>query len=340
MASGPSIPNPADAAVSGMQADLANYPQNYLVNAAAQEGGKVTVGGKTYDFTGLGNAAQSLGMSDQMAQTLLDIQNNYGAQFVQQRLADLQQSDPVGYAARKQLFDKILTDSQSAPPNSQMSGALQTQVNSMLTNAGQLDPQSRQQVQQGVRSQQAARGITQGNAPAAEEATATVQAQDALRSQQQQTAAQYLQSGVSPQDIQYRKIQQDLANLGAFQNNQTPEAQFASLSSAGNGAAPFTATNYQTPATLSPQQATQTGIGFGQQNYQTAQNQANPWLAGLSLGTGALNLAGNLGWQPFSTQMSGGFPTSPAPAVGGGFGLLPNGTPATAGDYAAGRVAG
>lgn len=334
MASGPKIPDPSQASISGMQADLANYPQNWLVNAAAQEGGKVTVDGKTYDFTGLGNAAQSIGMSDKMAQALLDIQNNYGSQYVQQRLADLQQSDPVGYAARKQLFDKILADSKANPPNAQMSGALQDQVNQMLGGAGNLDPQSRQQIQQGVRSGQAASGITLGNAPAAQEAVATVNAQDALRTQQQQTAEQYLQSGVSPQDIQYRKIQQDLANLGAFQNNQTPEAQFGSLSSAGNGAAPFTATNYQTPATLNPQQATQTGVNFANTNYATAQNQANPWLAGLSIGTGTLNLAGNLGWQPFAAGAGG------AGAVGAGYGTLPTGTPATAGDYAAGAVAG
>ena len=108
------------------------------MNAAAQEGGKVSVGGKEYDFTGLGNVAQQNQMSDKMAQALLDIQKNYGADFVKQRLADLQQSDPTGYAARKQLFDKIISDSEQAPPNAQMSKDLQSQVNGMLENAGQL----------------------------------------------------------------------------------------------------------------------------------------------------------------------------------------------------------
>ena len=105
----------------------------------------------------------------------------------------------------------------------------------------------------------------------------------------------YLQSGVSPQDVQYRHIQQALSNLGAFQNGQTPEAQFGQLSAAGNGAAPFATPNYSTPAGLNPGAAAQTGINFANTNYQTSQQLANPFLSGLTTGVNTFSALNNLG---------------------------------------------
>ena len=331
----PKVPDQNEAAIAGAQADLANYPQNYMVNALAQMGGRQTINGKTYDFTGQGNADQSAKMSDQMAQALLDIQKNYGADYVKQRLADLQQSDPAGYAARKQLFDSIIADS-NANPNRPMATALQSQVNDMLGTAGQLDQQALQEVQQGVRGQQQGRGITLGNAPANEENMAVVGASDNLRSQQQQAAQQYLSSGISPEDVTYRRIQQSLSNLGAFQNNQTPEAQFGQLSGAQNGAAPFNPVNYQNPASTNPGSAAQ-GLGFANSIYATntgyAESQANPWLTGLSTGINAAGAFGNMGafgngpnstWSNLPnrsqlTSFTGGAGPVAAPATGGSF---------------------
>lgn len=289
------VPDPSSSAVEGMKADMANFPQNWIINALAQTGGKGTFNGQTYDFTGLGNVAQQNAMSDTMAQALLDIQNNYGADYVKQRMADLQQSDPVGYAAHQQLFDKIIADAASAPPNAQMASDLENQVNGMLSTSGQLDPKALQQVQQNIRGQQAASGITLGNAPAASEAAAVVNASDNLRTQQQNAAQQYLQSGLTPEDIQFRKIQQDLSNLGAFQNGQTPLAQFGSLASAGNQAAPFSPTNYQTPAGLDMNQSAQNGINFQNSIYNTSLNNANPWMTGLNLGLSGMNTMANFG---------------------------------------------
>lgn len=119
-----------------------------------------------------------------------------------------------------------------------------------------------------------------------------VQAQDALRTQQQQSAEDYLKSGISPQDIQFRKIQQDLANLGAFQNGQTPEAQFGQLAGAGNGAAPFSTPNYSNPASLNPN-AAGIGINFAQSNFNTSQQNANPFMSGASMVVGGLNNIAN-----------------------------------------------
>lgn len=303
-AGGGSIPDPNLAAADGMRADALNFPKNWLVNAAAEMGNKITVGNKTYDFTGLGNADQSNIISDQMAQTMLDIQKNYAPQFIQQKLDELKQSDPNGYAARKQLFDRIINDSKTNP-NRPLAQDLQDQVQTMLQGAGKLDDNALQQVQQGVRGGQVAKGIYLGNAPASQEASAVVGASDNLRSQQQQQAEGYLASGISPQDVEYRRIQQSLANLGAAINGQTPEAQFTSVSGAGNGAAPFQTPNYSTPASLNPN-AAEIGVGFANQNYQTSQQNANPWLAGLSTVTNAANTISNL-WPSSTAQQSQSF---------------------------------
>ena len=332
----PSIPDPNKAAVAGASADLANFPYQYMINSLAQTGGSADIAGQNYDFTGLGNADVAGQMSGQMAQALLDIQNNYGGQYVQQRLADLQQSDPTGYAARQQLFDKILADSKSAAPNAQMSSDLQDEVNSQLANGGQLTggPGGElEQVQQSVRGQQIANGITLGNAPASAEASAVEGASENKQNAEQSAAGAYLNAGVSPEDIQYRQIQQSLGNLGAFVNGQTPEAQFGSLSGAQTGAAPFNPVNYSTSATINPNSAVQgitnaNNIYSGQVNW--ANSQVNPYLAGLSTATSGINLANNLGF----------FNSTPTGAMGTGYGTLPNGSAATAAQYSSGMVAG
>lgn len=321
MAGGPSIPDPSKAAVQGVVSDAENFPFQYIINQLAQMGGAANVGGKNYDFTGLGTADNAAVMSDQMAQALLDIQKNYGADFVKQRIEDLKRSDPQGYAARKQLFDRITAEADSGAPNAKMSSDLQDLVNKQLTDSGRLTSGpggELEEVQQGVRGQQIANGITLGNAPASAEASAVEQASENKRTQTQQAAANYLNAGISPEDIQYRKIQQDLANLGAFRTGETPTAQFASLSGAQNGAAPFT-TNYDNPIAINPNAAAQglnnaNRIYASQANY--FQTQANPYLAGLSMLTSTANLAGGLGWRPFASNP--GAITMPAPAGGGG----------------------
>src|SRR5689334_7013996 len=106
----PHIPNAGAAAAAGIQADIENQPLMYLINAAATLGNRVTIGGHTYDFTGQGQADTDGRVSDQMAQTLLDLQRETSPDIIRQRLAELQAADPEGYAARQQLFDRIMQD--------------------------------------------------------------------------------------------------------------------------------------------------------------------------------------------------------------------------------------
>ncbi|HVX56983.1 MAG TPA: hypothetical protein VHA37_04575 [Candidatus Saccharimonadales bacterium] len=291
-----SQPNYDAAARAGVAADLNTYPMRYLTSAAAKMGGKVTIDGQTYDFTGLGDADNAAKMSDEMAATLLDIQQNYGPQYVQQRLDELKQADPQGYAARQQLFDKIIADSK-AQPDRPMADDTQQAVLTELQNAGKLDPAMLHQVQEQVRGGQVAKGNYLGNAATSQEAGAAVKASDTLRDQQQQQALGFLQSGVTPEDVQYRRIQQSLQNLGAFQSGQTPAAAFKSLSSAGNTAAPFT-TSGPVGVGTNPNagtQGVQNALGIYSGNVNWASSQVNPYVAGISTGLSSLGTYGALG---------------------------------------------
>ncbi len=307
---GPSIPDPNDAAVAGSRADLRNYPFVQQINALAKLGGKQTINGKVYDFSGLGDADTAAAVSDQMAQAMLDIQKNNGADFVKQRLADLKQSDPIGYAARQQLFDKILADADQSPDRP-LADDTQKQIMELLNENGQLTggPGGElEQVQQGVRGRQLHNGIYLGNAPASEEASTVVNASDAKRTANQQQALGFQLSGVSPEDVEYRRIQQSLSNLGAAINGQNPTAQFASLSGAGGGAAPFTTTG-------SPYNPTNGGAALnGIQNANAiysgnvnwANSQVNPFIAGLSGASHVAQGAASLGYN-FGGTSPGGY---------------------------------
>lgn len=303
----PKIPDPNQAAAAGAIADVENFPFQYIVDAVAKTGGKYTdpVTGQVFDFSGLGDADNAAVVSDQMAQTLLDIQKQYGGDYVKQRLKDLQQSDPTGYAARKQLFDRIMADA-DAHPDRPLAQDTQDLITQELQKGGQLDKRETQQVQEGVRGGQVKRGIMLGNAPAQAETAALINASDQVKQQRQAQGAAFLQSGVSPEDVTYRRIQQSLANLGAFVNNETPEAQFGQLSGAQAGAAPFTSTGAPAAA-LNPNAAAQ-GISNAFAIYNNQLSQGNPWLMAASTGVNTFSTLNNLGfnpWSPKTTSASG-----------------------------------
>ena len=145
-----------------------------------------------------------------------------------------------------------------------------------------------------------ANGIYLGDAPASQEASAVINAGDQQQQQRQQQALNFLQSGVSPEDVTYRRVQQSLSNLGNAINGQTPEAQFQSLSGAGQEAAPFNPGGVQSPSinTNSSLQGLQNAADIYSGNVNWADNQANPWTVGLSsLANGAsiLNNSGAFG---------------------------------------------
>lgn len=289
----PEIPDPADAAVGGLTADLTLSPFNYLINAAAKMGQKITIDGKTYDFTGLGQADTAAVISDQMAQTLLAIQKEKSPAIIAQRLEELKAADPKGYAARQDLFDRIMAEAKANPDRPLSTSTARQIQDELARGSGFADKKQEQEVQDAVRGRQVARGIYRGNTAAGEEGKAMVNAGEALRNQRQQDALDLLESGSTPEDIAFRKLQQTLGNLGSFVNGQTPTAQFGQVSAAGSGPVKLTGQGVNTN-TFNPNAAGQ-GVSNAMNQWQTTfnydQSQANPWLAGFSgvtTGLGAL----------------------------------------------------
>jgi hypothetical protein len=279
------IPDPADAAVGGIEADQLLAPYNYLINAAAQMGIKYTdPDGVVHDFTGLGQADTAAVVSDQMAQTLLEIQREKSPAIIAQRLEELKIADPKGYEARQQLFDKIMADASANPDRPLSTATSQLIQDELAKGVGFSDNKQKQEVQDAVRGNQVGRGIYLGNTASSEEAKTVVGAGESLRNQRQQDALNLLQSGSAPEDVAYRQFQQTLANLGSFVNGQTPEAQFGQVSAANSGPVNF-GTNGVNTNLFNPN-AAGNGVSDAMQNFNTQQNynqtQANPWLSSLS----------------------------------------------------------
>lgn len=289
----PSIPNPGKVAAQGIQTSTELQPYNYLIQSASTLGVPITLNGKTYDFSGLGQADTTGKVSDQMAQTLLDIQKTTNPTLIQQRIDELKAADPTGYAARKQLFDRIVADANSHPGRPLASDLQQTVQNELAKGAGFNDQRQLQQVQDQVRGQEVANGIYRGAAPTTKEAATVTNAGESLRSQREQNALQLLESGAAPEDVAYRKMQQSLANLGNFQAGVTPTAQFKQVSGASNVTPPgFLPTSGFEPNAAAQGAQNALGVFQGQSMYN--QNQANPWLAGLgTLGATANSLYNN-----------------------------------------------
>lgn len=294
MASSPSIPDPNAAAVAGALAQAGTFPFQQYIDYLAQTGGASNIGGTNYNFSGLGSAQQNAALSRVMLPAELQIQQQYGPQYTALASQNLQQANPQAVAARQQEFNNIIANAQSTP-NRPMAADLQNQILALTGMGSNLTtgPNSETEaVQQGVRGQQVANGIYLGNAPASQEAAAVVNAGDKMQQSRMLSGLDFLQSGVSPEDVTYRRVQQSLSNLGNAINGQTPEAQFQSLSGAANGAAPFNASGVQGAQmnTNGGLRGLQNASEIYSGNVNWAENQANPWTVGLSSLSGAASI--------------------------------------------------
>ncbi len=282
----PEVPDPAAAAVGGIQADQSLQPFNYLINAAAQMGSKYTdpTTGQVFDFTGLGQADTAKVVSDKMAATLLAISKEKSPQLIAQRIEELKAADPKGYAARQQLFDTIMAEANKNPGNGLSRATTDAIQNELARGSGFADDKQKQEFQNTIRGKQAKTGIILGNSKINEEAQGLTAAGEALQNDRQNSALKLLESGSTPEDIAYRRMQQSMGNLAAFANNTTPEAQFGQVSSGQAGPVTFGTTGQNTN-TFNPNAAGQ-GVNSMLQNWTTTQgwqnSQSNPWLAGAS----------------------------------------------------------
>ncbi|HXC35825.1 MAG TPA: hypothetical protein VNV43_08115 [Candidatus Acidoferrales bacterium] len=250
-------------------------------------------GSYTIDFNGYGTAQAAATEAQQNAASQLALQQQYDPKFIAQALQEEQQADPQSVAARTEMGN--LTQQQAnAPLNEPVSTMLNSQIQDAL-NAAQnnsLTPTDTARLNAAVSDALGSRGV------AAPNPSLTVGAQltsgfpgEQRQSQAAQSALGFLGSGSDPEDIAYRRTQQNLANLAAEANGQTPSSQFASLSGASSGPAPMS--QGATLPLLSDNGAAAQQIGL--QNWETqmqnANNQVNPWMVGLS---GMLNLGSSL----------------------------------------------
>ena len=184
----PQPPDYAAATREGVEADIDSLPLRKLIESAARQGTKVSytdMAGKeqTVDFTGFGDVDMSRQdlefaeeSADRMAQAMLSVQEKYGADFVKQRMKELELADPKFREVRDALGGAALEDVESGY---------------------KLAPGMRDEVQQATRAAQFARGNVFGAAPAAEEAFEVGNAAFRLRQQRLANAASYL-SGATP----------------------------------------------------------------------------------------------------------------------------------------------
>jgi len=239
------------------------------------------------NFAGSSTADIQGQIMQQLAQGQLSNAQKYDPQFIAQALAQEQQANPQGVAARGDLYNDIQQQI-NTPPFSPVANTMNQQITDQVNAGSGLTPEE----------QTALDAAVNGNAGA--EAAATGQLTSGFQGQARDlrnagSGATWLSSGETPADIQYRQEQQNLSDLSSFVNGQTPESQFSSLSGANAGPTPNTSTNYlPSYNTQAAEQGAQAGATqYGQQVQQQLQT-ANPWTSGLSAALSAAPVATNL----------------------------------------------
>lgn len=285
---------------------LQNVPDNQQIFYNNSTGAIAPRSQAVVDFSGMGAAEVQSKLNQEMAQVQLQLQQRYGTQFAQEAAHEIALADPQGAQARQELYD--LTEQQNnATPDRPVANLLDRQVGEQLASGSNLDPTMRSVLDQAVANAQGARG---GQTPANTDDFA-YPLQSGFEGLQRELAGEqkatgWLASGSTPEDIQYRRAQQNLANLGSFVNGQTPEAQFRNLSAASQGSTPFV--SGQPLQQMPPDSGGAIGYTTAGylQNMRYQQSQANPWMSGLSSMLGLGNVLGNAGWSPFAGSAPGG----------------------------------
>lgn len=246
---------------------------------------------ETYDadFTGKGDADVDALLSHQMNQAQLELEQKYGPAYIEQAQKELQQSDPLGYQARQLLAQKINEQTQRKNYDRPVSTALDAQISDEIAKNGHTTASDDALAKQALASR-----ADVDPALITEMLNTGMEGQKRREMEQQKTLS-YLSSGTTPEDVNYRRTQQNLANESAFLAGRTPTAEFGQLSGAQNGPAPF-----RTPQ-LPEYNAQEAGAypGYVAQSYnnqvRNVNSQVNPWLMGISValrGAGAATAAG------------------------------------------------
>lgn len=244
--------------------------------------GKVPDKTTHYDFKGHSTADIEGELARQLTDQQISLGKKYGTQFAEEARRELELADPEGTAARNREYQMIEDEINNPKPINPLSSMLEGDIDAQLKSGSGLDPMSRDLLDAAVTKANAARS---GNTSAGDVAgSMSTGAEGEARRQAGITKAQgFLSSGATPEDIAYRREQQNLQNLGSFVNGRTPESQFQSLAGAGNGSAPFYPGQ---PSPQLPGNASSVGAQYagaaGAAKLNAEAGQANPWLAGLS----------------------------------------------------------
>lgn len=251
----------------------------------------VPAGPQTFDFTGYGTADAQGKLAESMAQIQLALSQKYDSQYIDEALKQEREADPESFAARERMND-LIHEQINRPVNAPVAEELNRQVQQEINAAqeGALDPQMREVLLQGGNEALKARGgASATNAPDFEQPLTTGFAGTQRILDAIGKGTSELGSGQTPEDIAYRREQQDLANLSAFMRGQTPQSEFKSLSGAQQGPTPFDPGQALPLSPDNSRGAQAAAINSWQTQMNAAANQTNPWMAGLSA---LLNIGG------------------------------------------------
>lgn len=251
----------------------------------------VTSTARTVDFKGLGTADVEGKVAREMAKLQLDLAKKYDPQFIEESLKQAKLADPEGFAAREKM-NELIQQQINAKPERPVADLLDKQISDELSAArdSRLTPEMRGVLDSAVADALRSRG---GNTPEGnfEEPLTTGFAGEQRKREAAQKAIGWLSSGATPEDVEYRREQQNLSNLSALVNGRTPQSQFAALSGAQQGPTPFQPGNAL--PTMPNNEAGAQGAALSSWGTQmsAANNQVSPWLAGI---TSALNIGGQV----------------------------------------------
>lgn len=261
----PSPPPPPDvgrATRDSIFADIEALPARRQIAIASMLGtrGSYKLGDKdfSFDFTGQSDAdfmrasdAVSRQSAFSNAQTAIDLQNEFGSQFIAQGREQLRQSDPIGFALRE---------------------AIGKRVSSEYNMGGAVSDADRRQVSQAVFANQARSGNAFGVAAGVDEVMAQGDYRRALEQQRLSNAGNFL-AGTAPQ-----------AEFGQLRNAQAQAAPLA----VGTFTAPMLNPNAGAQGQQFASQIYGTQMQGYAAQLQAEASRPNPWMQGLGIGIGAL----------------------------------------------------
>ena len=227
------------------------------------------------DFTGFGEADVQGKIAEDYADLMIELGDKYGLQFVEEARKQLELSDPEGMAAREKMGQMIEQQADETPERP-VADLIDQQVGEQLEAGNRLDAMSRDVLDASLQDALRARGQT-GSVDQFAQPMETGLAGDARRQAGIQKALGWLSSGATPEDVQFRREQQNLANMGAYIGGRTPQAEFANLSGAQQGATPMRGgSQLPTMNQNAGQSSQQAALNDWQTQMGYAANQANP----------------------------------------------------------------